>query len=96
MHYEKVRDLSTLIYYIERTACSQVLPELKAVFKQECARMSGFNFEKMEDRSLRMFTWVYLSAFEDLDPTDLALTHVERMEQIAFDAQMSKYILSAI
>lgn len=48
------------------------------------------------DRSLRMFTWVYLTAFKELDPHALTLTHIERMEQIAFDAEMCKSILHSV
>ena len=78
-----MRDLSTLIYFIERTGCTEVHPKLKQTFATECLKMNGIDFEKMEDRSLRMFTWVYLAAkpFGDavLDPGALTLTHIERM-----------------
>ena len=50
----------------------------------------------MTDRALRMFTRVYLTTFKELNPEQLTLTHIQRMEHIAFDAEMSKFILSAI
>ena len=42
-----------------------------------------------------MFTWVYLKAFSNLDPEELTLAHIERMQHIAFDAEMVKFILKA-
>ena len=43
-----------------------------------------------------MFTWVYLTCFEELEPAQLTETHIARMEHIAFDAEMCKYILDSI
>ncbi len=37
--HEKIGDLSTLIYFIERTKCSSVLPELKQAFADECKQI---------------------------------------------------------
>ena len=49
----------------------------------------------MQDRAFRMFTWVYLSAFKELDPNALIRTHIEKMDQIGFEAEMCKYILES-
>jgi hypothetical protein len=43
-----------------------------------------------------MFTRVYLTTFKELNPEPLTLTHIQRMQKISFDAEMSNYILSAI
>ena len=58
--------------------------------------MDQINFDRMPDRSLRMFTWVYLTAFTGLQPESLTKTHIARMDQIGFDPEMVKYILGAI
>ena len=50
----------------------------------------------MPDRALRMFTWVYLAAFKELSPEKLIETHIERMAQLGFDAEMSKNILVSV
>ena len=73
VQHEKIRDLSTLIYFIERAENSSdtvVIPELKDVFVQECSadKITTLKYESMMDRSLRMFTWVYLNASSKLDP----------------------------
>ena len=92
IQHEKVRDLSTLIYFIERTGCATVHPSLKQAFEDECSRIIKMDFGKMDDRSLRIFTWVYLAAkcFEggQFDRVLLTETHLERMDSIAFDAEM--------
>ena len=58
--------------------------------------MGTVSFDRMADRALRMFTWVYLTAFKELNPEALTVTHIERMEQVAFDAEMCAYILNSI
>ena len=58
--------------------------------------MGTVNFDRMADRALRMFTWVYLTAFKELNPEALTVTHIERMEQVAFDAEMCTYIVNSI
>ena len=95
--HEKISDLSNLIYFVQRTGCGEVLPQLKDAFISECRSMDGINFDRMADRALRMFTWVYLSAFDErLNPEVLTQTHIARMDQIGFDAEMSKFILKAL
>lgn len=46
---EKIADLSTLIYFIQRTGCSEVLPKLKEVFVEECGSIADINFNRMAD-----------------------------------------------
>ena len=43
-----------------------------------------------------MLTWVYLTNSTELDPEKLVLTHIERMNDIGFDAAMCKQILNSI
>lgn len=57
-----------------------MLPRLKELFVEECGSIAEINFDRMADHSLRMFTWVYLAAFDQLNPETLTLTHIERME----------------
>ena len=80
--HEKIADLSSLIYFITRTESSEVYKELEQAFVDECQNLDSINFDRMPDRSLRMFTWVFLSAMKDRDELNaepLIQTHIERM-----------------
>lgn len=106
---EKLADLSTLIYFIDRSAnCScPVLPKFRETFVSECKssgaedgceqrKLESLALGEMQDRAFRMFTWVYLSVSDELNPEPIVRKHIDMMNQINFDAEMYKQILNSL